>query len=508
MRSARSESLFAASLPRRRPSTRTLKAVRPISVLVVDDDAAAAQAVVRLLSADPTIAVQTCLDPSEAIELVERCRPTVILQDMVMPGCDGLALLGSYRGSLTACDVPVIVLSSEECPTVKADAFAAGADDYLVKFPDQREMQARVRHHASLYLRGVEHDEAVLSLAQSRRDLDEQGQVLRQTIERYLSSPVVERLLSSPDGLELGGETRQVTILMTDLRGFTPLNERLAPERMVTLLNNYLEVMTAVILRHQGTIDEFIGDAILVLFGAPEQRSDDAERAVACAVEMQRAMAQVNAKNRALGLPAVEMGIGLDTGMVAVGNIGSRSRAKYGVVGSAINRAARIESYTTGGQVLVSQATLDAAGGHVVAAGRVEVSPKGVQSPFFIHEVLGIGGPYDLHLQAAPAPLTAPAFELNARFVVLDGKDAGGQERCGRVVRLSAEAAEITATPELPALVGLKLRLATPDCRVLAEALYAKVTGPGSGAGTFTIRFTSVPPDVAAVLAQATAAPP
>ena len=148
---------------------------------------------------------------------------------------------------------------------------------------------------------------------------------------------------------------------MTDLRGFTALSERLSPQRMIALINNYLDVMTEILGRHQGTIDEFIGDAILAIFGAPQQRPDDAARAVA-AVEMQLRDDRGGARNRAEGLPEVEMGIGLNTGDVAVGNIGSRTRAKYGVVGGAVNLAARIESYTTGGQVLISQSTLDEAG--------------------------------------------------------------------------------------------------------------------------------------------------
>ena len=115
-----------------------------------------------------------------------------------------------------------------------------------------------------------------------------------ETFGRYLSNEVVERLLQTPEGLKLGGETRKVTLLMSDLRGFTQLADRIPPDRVVRLLNNYLGTMVDVLLSFQGTIDEFIGDAILAIFGAPVQREDDAVRAVACAVEMQRAMERVN----------------------------------------------------------------------------------------------------------------------------------------------------------------------------------------------------------------------
>src|SRR5919199_53781 len=150
--------------------------------------------------------------------------------------------------------------------------------------------------------------------------------------------------------------------LMSDLRGFTSLMGCLAPEQVVTIINRYLSAMVDVILQYEGSINEFIGDAIFVIFGAPLWRPDHAQRAVACAVAMQLAMVSVNAQNRSDGLPEVEMGIGVNTGEVVVGNLGSHKRTKYGVVGTHVNLTARIESYTVGGQILISATTLQEAG--------------------------------------------------------------------------------------------------------------------------------------------------
>ncbi len=122
-------------------------------------------------------------------------------------------------------------------------------------------------------------------------------------------------------------------MMMTDLRGFTSLSEREDPERVVAMLNSYLDSMIQIIEEYRGTIDEFIGDAIFVLFGAPLQQDDDAQRAVACALAMQLAMSSVNERNGKDNLPPLEMGIGIHTGQVVVGNIGSAKRMKYGVVG-------------------------------------------------------------------------------------------------------------------------------------------------------------------------------
>src|SRR5512143_574739 len=191
-------------------------------------------------------------------------------------------------------------------------------------------------------------------LKDSYQELERRNEFIRKVFGRYTSDEVVEALLDAPDGLKLGGEKREVTILMSDLRGFTALAERLEPTQVVSLLNHYLSAMVEVIQQHGGTIDEIIGDAILVLFGAPVTAGDDARRAVLCALGMQKAMAAVNAHNQQKGWPAIEMGIALHTGEVVVGNIGSVKRSKYGVVGRTINTTARIESFTVGGQIIVS----------------------------------------------------------------------------------------------------------------------------------------------------------
>jgi len=180
---------------------------------------------------------------------------------------------------------------------------------------------------------------------------------IRETFGRYLTDEVVSTVLESPTGLQIGGEKRKVTMLMSDLRGFTSMSERLPPARVVAMLNRYLTAMVEVIKKYQGTIDEFIGDAIFVLFGAPTWDEDDAQRAVACAVAMQLAMDGINEQNKREDLPELEMGIGIHTGQVVLGNIGSSERMKYGVVGSHVNLTSRIQSYTVGGQILISETT-------------------------------------------------------------------------------------------------------------------------------------------------------
>ena len=225
------------------------------------------------------------------------------------------------------------------------------------------------------------------------------AQDIRKTFGRYLTDEVVATLLESPEGLKLGGEHRKITILTSDLRGFTATSERLPPEEVVKILNFYLGYMADVITKYQGTIDEFMGDGILVLFGAPIAREDDPARAVACAIDMQLVMEPINKQIKEWGLTPLEMGIGINTGEVVVGNIGSLKRTKYGVVGSQVNLTYRIESYTTGGQILISGTTFKEVESIIEINDEKEVMPKGVKKPITIYDVGGLGGKYNLFLQ-------------------------------------------------------------------------------------------------------------
>ena len=273
----------------------------------------------------------------------------------MMPGLSGLEVLARVRERWPASDLPVIMATARDASENVVEALRLGANDYVTKPLDFGVVLARIETQLELRRQKQE----IRRLAD---DLEVRNRFIRAVFGRYLSDEVVAALLASPEGPRLGGEMRTVTLLMSDLRGFTPLTEGLPPEQVLRLLNSYLAAMADVIMAHQGTIDEFVGDAILAIFGAPLAREDDARRAVACAVAMQRAMAELNRRNEAEGLPRLEMGIAVHTGEVIVGNVGSERRTKYGVVGSAVNHAGRIESFTVGGQVLISEATLRAAG--------------------------------------------------------------------------------------------------------------------------------------------------
>jgi adenylate cyclase len=320
---------------------------------------------------------------------------------------------------------------------------------------------------------------------------------IRETFGRYLTDEVVSTVLESPSGLRLGGEKRKITMMMTDLRGFTSLSERLAPERVVTMLNRYLTTMVKIIKDYKGTIDEFIGDAIFVLFGAPIWQEDDAERAVACAVTMQLAMVKVNEQNRQEDLPEVEMGIGIHTGQVVVGNIGSAERTKYGVVGSNVNLTSRIQSYTTGGQILISETTRNEVGPILKLGKQMEIKAKGVKHPITLADILGIEGPHKLFLPQTAEVLVPLAQAISFKYAVVEGAHLSEGMFRGRLLKLSAKAAEARLENPVPTLSNLEMHLIGTEGQEIPGTLYGKVVQIiGSDNTEFYIRFTSISPEI------------
>jgi PAS domain S-box-containing protein len=211
-----------------------------------------------------------------------------------------------------------------------------------------------------------------------------------ETFGSYLSDEIVAEILESPGGINLGGELRQISILVSDLRGFTRMTESMDSRKVLRILNRYLETMTDIILRYSGTIDEFTGDGILVFFGAPRSFEDHVRRAVLCAIEMQGVMDKFNKEGLSLGLPELRMGIGINSGELVVGNIGSTRRKKYGAVGSPINVAFRVQTLTSGGEILVTAPVYDQVATEVVLGSVRETELKGIEGLVKLFQVTGI----------------------------------------------------------------------------------------------------------------------
>ncbi len=331
---------------------------------------------------------------------------------------------------------------------------------------------------------------------------------IRKTFGRYLNDEVVANLLENPKGLNLGGERRKITILTSDLRGFTSICERLPAEEVITIINLYLRYMADVITEYQGTIDGFMGDGILVLFGAPTGREDDSTRAVACAVAMQLAMKPVNEKIKEIGQPPLEMGIGINTGEVVVGNIGSEKLTQYGVLGNQVNLTYRIESYTVGGQILISESTFNEIGDLIQILGERKVQPKGIKEPINIYDVGGIAGIHNLYLPQEEEIFFPLSPVISLEYAVLEGKNVDFNLRKGRLVKISKKGGEICLEPSenisLPKpLTNLRINLFLPNLpSANSEDVYAKVIEKQGEKDSFYIRFTNKPQEIDSELSQ------
>ena len=339
------------------------------------------------------------------------------------------------------------------------------------------------------------HTEEKLRLAE--REAKELSEFLKKMFGRYISTNVMDTLLENPSALELGGERKHVTILMSDLRGFTAMAERLEPEQVVSMLNAYFEAMVEVVHQYGGTVNEITGDSLLVVFGAPQEIPDRAQQAIACSIAMQNAMSKVNEKNRLAGLPEMQMGIGLHDSEVIVGNIGSSKRIKYSVVGSGVNLVSRIESYSVGGQILISESVCKEAGEIVRIDGQQEVLPKGSKVPFRIYEIGGIAGNYNLALERKDPDLIRLSKKIPLRYRILKGKHVGKKDLDGLIIGLSKEGAEIVLDESVEHLSNIKMNLRDVYEELSIKDFYGKVIQQSENdEHCYIIRFTSLPLEI------------
>ncbi len=469
--------------PALRPAAEPLEPAN-ISLLVVDDNELNRDMLSRRLGSRG-FKVEVAEDGESALSRLERQDFDLVLLDVMMPGLSGIDVLKRVRERWPESDLPVVMATARDATEDVVEALHLGANDYVTKPLDFAVVLARVETQLTLRRQKQEIRRLV-------ENLELRNRFIQALFGRYLSDDVVADLLASPEGPKIGGEQRRVTLLMSDLRGFTPLTEGLEPQQVLRLLNSYLGTMADVVLAHQGTVDEFVGDAILAIFGAPVARPDDARRAVACAVAMQGALAALNRSNESESLPRLEMGIAVHTGEVIVGNIGSERRTKYGVVGSAVNHAGRIESFTVGGQVLISDATLRAAGDGVRVGERLAVDAKGTREPIVVYDLRGFG---DADVPGAPDGMLLLPVPLNVLCHVVVGKRVQSEAFGGRLVELSVRSGSLLTPRRLRALSNIKLELRPPERAPLE--IYAKVVHV-SGDGSVGLRFTPLRADTEA----------
>ena len=326
-------------------------------------------------------------------------------------------------------------------------------------------------------LRAMEQISELNAQLQMRNDL------LNRTFGLFLSDEIVRQLLDTPNGLALGGKKKTVAIMMSDLRGFTAISERMDPADTISMLNHYLGAMTEVIQNRGGTIIEFIGDGIMAIFGAPVCRDSFASDAVAAGLEMEAAMEDVNRWNSERDYPPLEMGIGLHIGEVIVGNIGSEKRMKYGIVGSDVNLCGRIESYTVGGQVLISPQLRASVKPALRISSEMTVFPKGTDHELVLSHITGIGDPYNIQITAirdVPRKLASP---LAVCFYRINEKHKNTKSCYGGIVSVGRNSAVLETQTEMALFDNIQLQA--------GGQLFCKVMEKNED--SYVLHYTSIP---------------
>jgi adenylate cyclase len=312
-------------------------------ILVVDDNKQNLTILEKALTA-AEYEVITAADGPTALSLVESASPDLVLLDVMMPGMSGYEVCERIRANEATGLLPVVMLTALSEVTDRIRGIETGADDFLTKPVNREELLTRVR---SLLRIKTLHDE-----------LETKNRLLRTLFNRYVSEEVAGEIVADPGRhLKLGGEKREVTVVFGDLRGFTPLAERLDPQNVVDILNVYLTHVVDIVFEFGGTLDKFRGDGVMAFFGAPIRRDNDPANAVRCALAMQERLKDITFEK----FPdlRLRMGIGINTGIVIVGNIGSERRMDYTVIGNEVNIAQRFESNAGPGQILITGSTYE-----------------------------------------------------------------------------------------------------------------------------------------------------
>jgi adenylate cyclase len=254
--------------------------------------------------------------------------------------------------------------------------YADRLDPFAAFKPDDLELISAVASQTAI---AVENARAHERLARE--------EVARANYSRFLPEYVVKQMLENPESFKLGGVSQTITVLFADIRGFTSIAEHAPPEKIVGLLNRYFSAMTDIIFAHGGTLDKYLGDGLMALFGAPTATPEDASNALNTAVAMQRRILGINVELRDEGLKEIGVGIGLHTGEVIVGYIGSERRSEYTAIGDTVNTASRLESNARGGEILLSDATAKAAHSRYKLLPRDPITVKNREQPVVLWEV-------------------------------------------------------------------------------------------------------------------------
>ena len=309
-------------------------------VLVVDDNPSGRQLLVDIMQSMNLDVLEAGNGP-DALSSARANMPDLIILDVSMPGMSGFEVVEQLKSESRTEKIPILMLTALDNVDSRVRGLKLGADDYLSKPFNPRELMERVKTRLRYK---VETDE-----------LRQMHQTIRNTFARFVSPSVVAQLLRDPTQVKLGGTLQEVTVMFADLEGFTGISEHTEPEKLLHILNEYHTMIVGVIRDHGGTVDKFMGDAVMALFNTPLLQPDHALRAVQTALLIRQVLPAFHQQFEPLFRMRINFGI--HSGMAVVGNVGAPDIMNYTAVGDTVNLAARLQGMSSGGRILISSAS-------------------------------------------------------------------------------------------------------------------------------------------------------
>jgi adenylate cyclase len=344
-----------------------------VKVLAVDDNPDNIQLITDILD-DLGHDVTCAYDGPQALESVEADAPDLILLDVNMPGMSGFDVIARLKADQRTSGIPVIMLTALAGIDYRVEGLGLGADDYLTKPFSPRELIARI--------------ETRLRAKSANDNLRNARQAIQATFERYVAPEVVQQLINDPARIELGGQLQEITVLFADMQSFTAISEHVDPEKLLTVLNQYHGLIVGAIQANKGTIDKFIGDAVMALYNTPLELERHPLRAVQTALTVREALAEFHTQFE----PGLRMDInfGIHTGKAVVGNVGTSQIMNFTAVGDTVNVAARLQATSHDGQILISESTYARVQDQIDAELLGPVQLKNRQVPVMVYAIRGL----------------------------------------------------------------------------------------------------------------------
>jgi len=361
----------------------------PAKILVVDDTPHNVKLLADLLTVKG-YAVVTAASGREALELVDKERPDLVLLDVVMPGMSGYEVCRKIRDNPATTILPVVMVTALDPAQERIKGLDAGADDFLTKPINQAELLARVR--SLLRVKELYNQLGELNRTLEKRVAEQVAQLERLgRLKRFFSPHLAELIVAGGTEDPLKSHRREVTVAFLDLRGFTAFAETSEPEEVMGVLREYHAEMGRLILTHEGTLERFTGDGMMIFFNDPVPVPNPAERAIRMAVAMRDQVAELIQKWRKRGYD-LDFGVGIAQGYATIGAIGFEGRWDYGAIGTVTNLAARLCGEARPGQILISQRLLGTVEELVEVEPAGELTLKGFSRPVTVHNVLRLKG--------------------------------------------------------------------------------------------------------------------